>query len=91
MCMEICKNPALQSFFDEADQGKTHGALLNALNSFIDKRNYIAHTPNLLSSDAPDAVLKEIDMLSAFSQDLKEELNCIEQGQTIGGNNATNI
>ena len=77
ICVEVCKRTALQGFFGERGHIKTHEALRQTLNGFIDKRNGIAHAPNLTSSDSPDEVLKDIRMLSAFSADLEIALGAL--------------
>ena len=77
ICLKVCDRSSLKAYFDESEPGKTHGALINGLNRFIDKRNHIAHTPNSTSSDAPEEVLRDIEMLGAFSEDLDETLSSL--------------
>ena len=70
ICLEICKNGSLQDCFDEVEQGKTHGVLIDKLEKFFQRRNEIAHSLNSASSNAPDEVFRDIDFFSAFSKDL---------------------
>ena len=71
VCKEICKKQELQNFFGIRGQERTHTALKETLNEFIDKRNVIAHSLNLVSSDAPDEVFRDMGMLKAFAVDLR--------------------
>ena len=77
VCLKVCKRRALKIFFGERQQGRTHGAWISGLNGFMDKRNHIAHTPNLKSSDAPEEIFRDIDMLAAFCKDLEVTLNSL--------------
>lgn len=77
VCMEVCKGKELQRFFGQRGPTGTHAALHTKLNGFIDKRNSIAHTPNLMSSESPDEALKDMHMLSSFSSDLKVALSAL--------------
>lgn len=70
ICFELCKHFSLQNFFDEDEQGKTHGALMGTLEQFFQRRNEIAHSLSTASSNAPDEVIRDINFFSAFSKDL---------------------
>ena len=74
VCKEVCKKGELQTFFGIRGQESTHAALKDTLNQFIDKRNEIAHSLNLVSSEAPDEVFRDIFMLKAFAVDLQVAL-----------------
>ena len=74
VCRAVCKRGKLQTFFGVRGQERTHAALKETLNEFITKRNEIAHSLNLVSSDAPDAVFRDIDLLRAFAIDLRVTL-----------------
>ena len=74
VCKEVCKRRELQVFFGTKGQENTYSALEKTLNAFIDKRNVIAHSLNLMSSDAPDEVFRDMSMLKAFSLDLRVTL-----------------
>ena len=74
VCMKICRERKLRDFFSENSKEKAHGLLETALNKFMSKRNSIAHSPNLMSSDAPDELIRDIDMLEAFANDLEATL-----------------
>ena len=77
ICLEVCRRKSLQRFFEERGHTKTHQALLQTLNNFIDKRNNVAHAPNLTSSDSPEESLRDIRLLSAFSEDLEITLSAL--------------
>ena len=70
ICLQICKQQSLKTFFNENDDGKTHGELLAALERFVNRRNDIAHSLNSASSSAPEEVFGDIEMFAAFSKDL---------------------
>ena len=70
ICWRICEQTSLKEFFDQEDDSQTHGDLLAALESFIDRRNEIAHSLNSGISSAPEEVFRVIDMFRAFAQDL---------------------
>lgn len=70
ICLQICKQQSLKTFFNENDDGKTHGELLTALKRFFNRRNDIAHSLNSASSSAPEEVFGDIKMFAAFSKDL---------------------
>ena len=75
ICQEICRKRALQRFFGAGGQVKTYEYLRRSLNNFIDKRNSVAHSPNMMSSDAPEAVLRDIRMLRAVATNMEVTLN----------------
>lgn len=80
VCKEVCKKRELKAFFGTRGQENTHSALKETLNAFIDKRNEIAHSLNLMSSDAPDEVFRDMSMLEAFSLDLRTTLDGTSAG-----------
>ena len=70
VCSEICGQAALKIFFEQQDDGQTHGELLDALSDFFKRRNEIAHSLNSARSSAPEEVSRDIEMFIAFSKDL---------------------
>ncbi len=70
ICRQLCGHTSLKAFFDQEDDGHTHGDLLTALEKFIHRRNEIAHSLNPRISSAPAEVFRTIDMFRAFAKDL---------------------
>lgn len=75
VCSEICKQEFLKVFFDQDEDGKTHGILLSTLEDFFNRRNEIAHSLNSASSSGPDEIMRDINMFEAFSKDLGTTLD----------------
>ena len=77
VCLKICKQASLKSFFEEEDEYKTHGDLLAALGRFVNRRNEIAHSLNSTSSSRPEELSRDIEMFRAFSEDLGVTLEAV--------------
>lgn len=74
ICADVCKKTQLKEFFETEEDGKAHGELLSALEVFFERRNQIAHSLNSASSSAPEEILRDLEMFSAFSKDLCRSL-----------------
>ena len=70
VCRQLCGHASLKGFFDQEDDGQTHGDLVTALENFIKRRNEIAHSLNSGISSAPEEVFRTIGMFRAFAKDL---------------------
>ena len=70
ICLRVCEQASLKEFFDRENDRSTHGDLLAALESFINRRNEIAHSLNSVTSSGPEEVFRVIDMFRAFGKDL---------------------
>ena len=77
VCMQICEQASLKQFFDQDDRNHTHGHLVSAIKSFIDRRNEIAHSLNPSISNAPEEVFRLIEMFRAFAKDLSATLEAV--------------
>ena len=70
ICEIVCKSGKLQNFFDVSFQIDAHKQFKYNLDEFIRHRNNIAHSLNSVQFLAVDEVLKKINMLKAFADDL---------------------
>lgn len=74
VCTLTADKQSLRVIFGEDEENRVHGMLDRNLREFFDRRNTIAHSLNAAQSIAPDQVLKDIDMFSAFAEALCETL-----------------
>lgn len=75
VCAQACKQTQLKIVFDTDDEGKVHGGFLQALDTFFERRNAIAHSLNTASSSGPETLFYDIDIFLAFSKDLQATLD----------------
>lgn len=75
VCAKLCDMQPIKDHFEEAEQGKTHGKMITALEEFMERRNSIAHALNPGSSTGADQILKDLDMLGALAASLRQVLD----------------
>jgi len=75
LCAKVCDKPAILTFFGETEAGEAHGKLLEALESFFERRNGIAHALNPGQSSGPEQIVTDLDMLQAFSEAMFQTLD----------------
>ena len=84
VCGQIANKKPLLENFDETKVDKTHGRLIESLETFFERRNGIAHSLNSASSSGPDQILKDIDMFDAFGKALCETLEALAPKSPAG-------
>lgn len=75
ICTKLSDKLPILEFFGESDSGRAHGRLLEAAEDFFERRNAIAHALNPGQSNAPDQIIKDIDLLESFGRALCETLD----------------
>ena len=86
ICMALCENESLRSYFNENDKGKVNGKLVSKLDEFFERRNNTAHSLNVQSSPGSETLNQDICFFHAFAQDLSA---CL--GRNLGVAGATGI
>jgi hypothetical protein len=74
VCSKFSDKATFRDYFEEAESGRAHGLFLTRLNDFFERRNEIAHSLNAASSEGPDQLLKDVEMLKVTAQALAETL-----------------
>lgn len=70
ICSKFADKKPFLDYFEETEPGKAHGQFLTRLNDFFERRNEIAHSLNAASSEGPNQLLNDVQMLKITAQAL---------------------
>ncbi len=74
VCSKFSDKATFLEYFEESEPGKAHGLFLTKLNDFFERRNEIAHSLNAASSEGPNQILQDVEMLKVTARALAETL-----------------
>ena len=74
VCLRASASPDLMEFFNETEQGKVNGRLVERLDDFFERRNQVAHSINAMRSSGPEQINVDIELLTTFGRALAATL-----------------